>query len=87
LSAFGGGRVWHPHGFRAVNGGLPIRENPTKVAKRVNKTVVGQAREFVWGVDDSQLDFVQKHIGTIPERDIITPEQRQEALDAARGRP
>jgi hypothetical protein len=46
-----------------------------------------QAQEFVWGVDDSQLRFVQKYMGTTPERVIITAEQRQEAIDAARGRP
>jgi hypothetical protein len=59
----------------------------TKAVKLMNKTVVSQAREFVWGVDDSQLPFVQKHMGTAPERVIITAEQRQEAIDAARGRP
>jgi hypothetical protein len=39
--------------------------------KLMNKTVVSQAQEFVWGLDDSQLPFVQKHIGTVPERVII----------------
>jgi hypothetical protein len=61
--------------------------DPTKVVKLMNKTVVSQAREFVWGVDDSQLRFVKNHIGTAPERVILTPKQRQEALDAARGMP
>ena len=36
----------------------------TEAAKKMNKTVVSQAREFVWGVDDRQLAFVQKHMGT-----------------------
>jgi hypothetical protein len=59
----------------------------TKVVKLMNKAIVSQAREFVWGVDDSQLPFVKKHIGTAPERVIVTAEQRREALDAARGVP
>ena len=54
----------------------------TGTAKRMNKTVVSQAREFVWGVDDRQLAFVQKHTGTAPERTLLTEGQRQEALDA-----
>src|SRR5262249_31045438 len=32
----------------------------TLAATQVNKTVVSQAREFVWGVDDGQLTFVQE---------------------------
>jgi Protein of unknown function (DUF4238) len=61
--------------------------DPSNVVKLMNKAVVSQAREFVWGVDDSQLRFVKNHIGTAPERVIITAKQRQEALDAARGVP
>jgi hypothetical protein len=57
----------------------------TVAAKKMNKTVVSQAREFVWGVDDRQLAFVQKHMGTAPERAILSARQRQKALDAARG--
>lgn len=63
------------------------RGDHTKAAKLMNKTVVCQAREFVWGMDDSQLPFVQKHMGTAPERVILTAEQRQAVLDAARGIP
>jgi hypothetical protein len=62
------------------------RGEHTKAAKLVNKTVVSQAREFVWGMDDSQLRFVQKHMGTAAEGVIITAEQRQAAIDAAQGR-
>ena len=52
----------------------------------MNKVVVSQAQEFVWGMDDSQLTFVQRYMGTIPEREIVTAQQHQEALEAARGR-
>jgi hypothetical protein len=57
----------------------------TETVKRMNKTVVAQAREFVWGSNDSQLCFVRKHMGTAPDRDLLTPEQRAEAIAAATG--
>jgi hypothetical protein len=63
------------------------RGNHTKTVKMINKAVVSQAREFVWGVDDSQLGFVQRHMGTALERVIITEQQRTEAIAAARGSP
>jgi hypothetical protein len=57
----------------------------TELAKVFNKAVVSQARKFVWATDDSQLEFVRRHIGTAPDRTIITEAQKQEALAAARG--
>jgi len=59
--------------------------NPTLIARQMNKDVVSQARQFVWGVDDDQLDFVRAYIGAAPDRVIITDAQREEALAAARG--
>jgi hypothetical protein len=38
------------------------------------------AREFVWGTDDSQREFVEKNIAKLPDRAIITEEQKQEAI-------
>lgn len=55
------------------------------VVKAINRAVIAQAREFVWALDDSQLAFVEKHMGTAPERQLMTEEQQQAALDAARG--
>ena len=60
--------------------------NHTETVKWMNKTVVTQAREYVWGSDDTQLGFVSKHLGTAPEREIITPKQRAVAIAAAAGR-
>jgi hypothetical protein len=57
----------------------------TKIAKLMNKDVVRQARQYVWGEDDSQLDFVRKHIATLPEREILTEAQRQAVILAAQG--
>jgi hypothetical protein len=55
------------------------------VVKVVNKAVVCQARKFVWATDESQLEFIRRHIATAPDRTIITEKQKQEALAAARG--
>jgi Protein of unknown function (DUF4238) len=57
----------------------------TEIVKRMNRTVVAQAREFVWGSNDNQLGFISKHMGSAPERDLLTPEQRAEAIAAATG--
>lgn len=57
----------------------------TAVVEEMNKAVVAQAREFVWASDDSQLEFVRRHMGTVPERDMITPEQRAKILSTASG--
>jgi Protein of unknown function (DUF4238) len=71
----------HDRGFA---GWLATRKH-TELAKMFNKAVVCQARKFVWATDDSQLEFVHRHIGTAPDRTIITEAQKQEALAAARG--
>lgn len=60
--------------------------NPTEVARKNNQRVVEQARKFVWGSNASQLTFIQKHFGKLPDREILTDQQRQEAIEAARGK-
>lgn len=57
----------------------------TEIAWRMNRDVVSNGRAFVWGVDGSQVDFVRTYIASNPDRVILTPEQQQEALAAARG--
>jgi hypothetical protein len=57
----------------------------TTLVREVNTAIVQQAREFVWGRDDSQKGFVAKHFAKLPERPILTPEQMQTAIDVARG--
>jgi hypothetical protein len=59
--------------------------NHHKIAKLMNKDVVRQARQYVWGEDDSQMELVRKHFATLPDREILTEAQRQEAIAAARG--
>ena len=55
------------------------------VVREINKAVVSQAREFVWGTDASQLSFVKKHMATVPEHALVTAEQEERALAVARG--
>jgi hypothetical protein len=55
-----------------------------KVAWAMNRDVVSQAREFVWGLDDTDIDFVRTYIGSASDRVILSEAQRQEALAAAR---
>jgi Protein of unknown function (DUF4238) len=38
--------------------------NQTIIAQMMNKDVVTQAPQFVWGVDDAQIAFVRKYIAT-----------------------
>jgi hypothetical protein len=57
----------------------------TAIAWQMNRDVVSLGRQFVWGVDDAQLDFVRTYIGAAPERVIITEAQREQAIAAARG--
>jgi hypothetical protein len=57
--------------------------DPTSIVKNVNMAMVEQARQFVWGLDDGQLRFVQNRMSHAPDRAIITNAQRQAAIDAA----
>ena len=57
----------------------------SRIVRVMNKDVVQQAREFVWGTDHSQEHFIQKNIGLLPDRIVLTDEQREKSLIAARG--
>jgi Protein of unknown function (DUF4238) len=61
------------------------RTDVTDIAWRMNKDVVSLGRQFVWGVDDAQLDFVRTYIGSAPDRVILTEAQRQSILAVGRG--
>jgi hypothetical protein len=50
----------------------------------MNRDVVLQAREFVWGLDDADIDFVQTYIKSASDCVILSDVQREEALAAAR---
>jgi hypothetical protein len=67
----------HSHGLASM-----LRAaSPTEVARKNNQHVVEQARKFAWGSDASQLTFIQKHFGKLPDRELLTEQQRQEAQE------
>jgi hypothetical protein len=45
------------------------------MVRRNNQRTIEQARKFVWG-----------SFGKLPDREILTEQQRREAIDAARGK-
>jgi hypothetical protein len=57
----------------------------TTTVEEINKQVVSQARQYVWGVDDGALSFVRKHICTFPDRQVISDEAKALSLRQARG--
>lgn len=61
------------------------RTDATDIARRMNRDVVSLGRQFVWGVDDGQIDFVRTWIGSAPDRVILTESQRQNILAIGRG--
>lgn len=61
-----------------------LTSDPSKVAWAMNRDVVSQAREFVWELDDADIDFVQTYIKSASNRVILSDAQREEALAAAR---
>jgi hypothetical protein len=62
-----------------------LRADHSEVVRRIDERTVAQAREFVWGVDDGALRFVQKHMSKLPDRVIITDKAREQSLKDARG--
>jgi hypothetical protein len=61
------------------------RIDATDIAWQMNKDVVSNGREFVWGADDSQIDFVRTYIGANPDRVILSKAQQEDSIAAARG--
>jgi hypothetical protein len=55
----------------------------SEVADSMSRDVVSNGREFVWGLDDSQKDFVRTWIGANPDRVILSDDQRKAAVAAA----
>jgi hypothetical protein len=62
-----------------------LRADPTTLAREMNRDVVSAARQFVWGVDDAEIDFVRTWIGAKPDRVILSETQRQNILAIGRG--
>ena len=63
------------------------RHDPSKVVRMMNLATVSEARECVFGVDDSQFAFVKHHFGTAQPAPLLSDNARQEALAALKRRP
>jgi hypothetical protein len=57
----------------------------TDMVLQINRQVVSQARQYVWGLDDGAISFVRKHICTLPDRKFISDEAKALSLRQARG--
>lgn len=62
-----------------------LHYDSTKLAQTVNRDVIANAREFVWGFDDGEIDVVRTWIGANPDRVILSKEQQEAGIAAARG--
>lgn len=54
-----------------------------EMVREINERTVSMARQYVWAVDDSARQFVRKHIGTLPERQLVSDCTRQAAMQQA----
>lgn len=57
----------------------------TEMALQINKQVVSQSRQYVWALDDRALNFVTKHINTLPDRQTISDQAKALSIRQARG--
>jgi Protein of unknown function (DUF4238) len=55
-----------------------------EIVGNINKSVVTQAREYVWAFSDTQIPFVRRYMSSVPDRVILSEAQKQQALDAIR---
>jgi hypothetical protein len=60
-------------------------KDQTKLALDINERVVAQARQYVWAVNDQARQFVQKRIGTLPDRQLISDLTKLAVEAQARG--
>lgn len=65
--------------------GTLANSDHTEMALQINKQVVSQARQYVWALDDRALSFLKKHIGTLPDRQILSDRTRELSIQQARG--
>lgn len=59
-------------------------QKPLEVVKRVNKATVKGAREYVWGGDETQAEFVRKHLASLPDRILVSEDAKAKALSEIR---
>jgi hypothetical protein len=59
-----------------------LRNKHTDIARQLNKTVVTQAREYVWGFSEAEHAFVDRYMRTAPDRVILSRDQMRQSLEA-----
>lgn len=57
---------------------------PSELVDNINYAVISQAREFVWSIDETQIENVRKYLGEAPSKPLLSPEQRQKVMTVAR---
>jgi|ERR1700754_2288630 len=55
-----------------------------ELVDNINYAVISQAREFVWSIDKTQIDNIRKYLGEAPSKPLLSPEQREKVMRAAR---
>jgi hypothetical protein len=68
--------------FVASHEAFRFDAHPGKIARFINEQIVAQARKYVWGTTDAQLTFIRNRFGNLPDREHLTAQQLQDALDA-----
>lgn len=56
----------------------------SELVDHINYAVMSQARQFVWAVDEQQIENVQKHIAEVPNRPLLSTQQREGIIAIAR---
>jgi hypothetical protein len=62
-----------------------MRNDATELAQTLNRDLIANAREFVWGVDDGEIDVVRTWIRANPDRILLSEEQQRAGIAAAQG--
>lgn len=56
----------------------------SELVDNINFAVISQARQFVWAIDETQMENVQKYIGKEPGKPLLSAAQREKILTTAR---
>jgi hypothetical protein len=57
---------------------------PSELVDSINYAVISQAREFVWSIDEAQIENVRKYLGEAASKPLLSPAQKEKIMMAAR---
>jgi len=57
---------------------------PSELVDSINDAVISQASEFVWSIDETQIENVRKYLGEAPTKPLLSAAQREKILATAR---